>query len=357
MKKIYTTLVIALLSINVFAQTPNWAWAENATGYLSEGGNSVATDSAGNIYVVGDFSGTLIIGSSTFNGGTVGDFYIAKYNAIGTILWAERFGGSEGEIARSVATDEAGNVYVTGSFDSPTITFGTTTLTNGGWGGGTPRYDMFIVKYDANGNVLWAHNAGGNRDDRGTSVATDRKGNVYVTGDFQSLNITFSTTTLTNAATTGYNSDIFVVKYDSTGTVVWAHGAGGIPNEYGIGVSTDTLGSVYITGEFTSPTITFGSTNLTSSGGNAQMYIVKYDSTGAVMWAKQSTGGSSTYIFAAPRIATDFAGNIIVTGSYAGTSIIFGSTTLTNVSSLPSQSDIFIVKYDKVGSKNSFLEI
>ncbi|MBI3501256.1 MAG: T9SS type A sorting domain-containing protein, partial [Bacteroidetes bacterium] len=95
---------------------------------------------------------------------------------------------------------------VTGYFLSPAITFGTTTLTNAG------NYDIFIVKYDASGTVLWATSAGGTNSDVGRSIATDANGNVLVTGYFLSPTLTFGTTTLTNAG--GW--DMFIVKLGST---------------------------------------------------------------------------------------------------------------------------------------------
>ncbi len=84
---------------------------------------------------------------------------------------------------------------------------------------------MFVVKYDASGNVVWAKSAGGTSNDIGNGIAVDASGNSYVTGYFVSPTITFSTTTLTNASSG--TSDMFVVKYDASGNVVWARSAGG----------------------------------------------------------------------------------------------------------------------------------
>ncbi|MBI3502643.1 MAG: SBBP repeat-containing protein, partial [Bacteroidetes bacterium] len=110
-------------------------------------------------------------------------------------LWAQHAGGTSYDEGRSIATDANGNVLVTGIFQSSTITFGTTTLTNAN--AGYP--DIFIVKYDASGNVLWAKSAGGTSADYGYGIAADANGNVLVTGYFLSPAITFGTTTLTNA--------------------------------------------------------------------------------------------------------------------------------------------------------------
>jgi len=181
-------------------------------------------------------------------------------------LWAQRAGGTDSDYGYSCSTDANGNIIATGFFMSPTITFGTTTLTNANAG----MDDMFIVKYDPNGNVLWAKSAGGTSYDEGYSCSTDASGNIIATGIFQSPSITFGITTLTNADT----GDMFIVKYDPNGNVLWAKSAGGTSNDMGKSCSTDANGNVFVTGYFDSPSITFGSTTLTNAGGD-DMFIVK----------------------------------------------------------------------------------
>ena len=123
-------------------------------------------------------------------------------------LWAKSAGGTSSDYGRSVATDASGNTFVTGVFYSTSITFGSYTLTNAGYA------DIFLVKYDASGNVIWAKSAGGTSYDFGWSVATDASGNTFVTGRFKSPSITFGSYTLNNA-NVGY-SDIFLAKLDNT---------------------------------------------------------------------------------------------------------------------------------------------
>src|SRR5690606_8330373 len=118
--------------------------------------------------------------------------------------------GIYGDGGYGISTDANGNVLVTGFFGSPSITFGSTTLTNAS---STGKDELFIVKYDPNGNVLWAKSAGGINGDWGNSISTDANGNVLLTGYFSSSSITFGSTTLTNAG----SYDIFIAKYDSSG--------------------------------------------------------------------------------------------------------------------------------------------
>jgi len=119
--------------------------------------------------------------------------------------WATSAGGVHHDEGRSLAMDASGNAYVTGYFYSPTITFGSNILTNAG------SYDVFIVKYDANGNVLWATSPVGTDCDGGISLALDASGNAYVTGWFDSPTITFGSYALTNAG----KYDMFLAKMKS----------------------------------------------------------------------------------------------------------------------------------------------
>src|ERR1041385_4184161 len=100
---------------------------------------------------------------------------VFSFAQVSNWVWAKSGAGNLTDEGYAVCTDNSGNSYITGFFESPTITFGTFTLTNNGVS------DMFIAKYDQNGNVLWAKSAGGSSPERGYAVATDDSGNVFVT--------------------------------------------------------------------------------------------------------------------------------------------------------------------------------
>jgi len=253
--------------------------------------------------------------------------------------WAKSAGGNVSDAGWSVAVDASGSVYVTGDFRGASITFGSTILTNTTIG----SREMFIAKYDANGNVLWAKSAGGDQHDFGSGIATDASGNVYVTGTFTSSSMTIGSTILLNSSGGSGSGDIFIAKYDSTGNVIWAKSAGsGFPQDFGNGIATDASGNVYATGDFSGSIITFGSTTLTKTGVGFNGYIVKYDSTGNVLWAKNEGGFGSVIN---KSVNVDTSGNVYVTGQIAG-SIIFGTDTLVG----EIQGDIYIIKYNANGN-------
>ena len=180
---------------------------------------------------------------------------------------AKSSGSSISAVGFSLTAGSPGSVYVTGYFSSPTITFGTTTLTNA-----SGNNDLFLVKYDSSGSVLWAKRAGGNDQDYAYAVTTDQSGSVYLAGIFQSPTITFGGTVLANAGM--YN--MFLVKYAADGSVLWAKSAGGSSADEATSVAADLSGSVYMTGYFGSPVLTFGATTLTTSAWPI-IFLAKYN--------------------------------------------------------------------------------
>lgn len=393
------------------AQTPNWQWAKSAGGNGYDNAGSIATDANGNLLVTGSFnSSSITFGSTTLTNadtsGNTADIFLVKYDALGNVQWAKSAGGTYNDKAWGIATDASGNVLVTGGFDSPAITFGSITLSNTAITGDTTdiflvKYDasgnliwgkangginadesfaiatdangnvlvtgrflspsitfgsttltsagyisIFIVKYDVAGNVLWAKSAGATDPSKNYGITTDIGGNVFVTGHFVSSSITFGSTTLTNTDITGATSDIYIVKYDALGNVLWAKSAGGINADYGNSISTDASGNVLVTGDFNSPVITFGSDTLTNVG-FADIFIVKYDPAGNVLWAKSAGGTNPDY---SNGISTDGSGNVFITGEFQSSSITFGSTTLINTDITANTEDVLVAKYDASGN-------
>src|ERR1035437_7007801 len=190
MKNIFLfAILLCVCTSNCYSQ--NWLWAKSGKQTAGAGFdecNSVSADASGNVFITGTFfSPTLTFGSITLTNvnpsGSTSDVFIAKYDANGNVLWAKSVGG-EGDVCNSISADASGNVFITGWFSCSSITFGSTTLTN------TGGEDLFIAKYDAIGNVLWAKNAGGNSFfQHGYSVSADANGNVFVTGVFDSTTL------------------------------------------------------------------------------------------------------------------------------------------------------------------------
>jgi len=223
--------------------------------------NSVTTDPYGNIYLAGGFNGIAIsFGSTTLtnsdNTGNTYDFFLAKYDANGNVLWAKSVGGTSNEKVFSIAGDASGSIFITGWFVSDTLAIGSTTLTNSG------SSDIFLAKYNSNGNVIWAKSAGGSSSDNAESIAVDVSGNAYIVGSFYSPILIFDSIILTKAAM----YDIFFAKYDADGNVQWAKQVGANGDDHAHSVSINNTGSIYVTGSFDSNSITFDSVALSNVG-------------------------------------------------------------------------------------------
>ena len=320
---------------NSISQNPVWDWAQSGTGNGSVEGSTVTTDLSGNIYVSGYFtSNTVTIGGYTLQnmGLSFNDGFLAKYDPLGNVLWAQRFGGTGNDRGTSVTTDNDGNVYLTGYFYSPTIVFGTDTLKNAGNVG-----DIFIVKFDGSGKILWAKREGGVGLEIPHAIHVDNKNNIIVAGRFSSNSITFGTTILLQAG----SMDVFIVKYNSAGDILWAKGAGGGSNDEAYSISSDNTGNIYVAGYFTQPA-NFGSVKLTSAG-ISDMFLAKYDPDGIVLWAKSAGGKGDDR---ATGLQTDPSGNSYITGFYTNDSISFGQIVIPN----DSIDNSFIAKYDTNGN-------
>lgn len=329
---LYSFLALSSLMFNIQAQ--QFAWAKNPSGASSKMATSVVTDAAGNVYITGVFSYfTAIFGEIELNSNGEWDIFLAKYDPNGNVIWAKSAGGGSYDMASSVTTDPAGNVYLTGSFWSSTITFGNFTLTNNS----TNHLDFYIVKYNSSGEVLWAKSAVGTNDDGGNSVSADNAGNIYVAVEFNSPSITFGNITINNTVT-NLTQDVVVVKYDSAGNVIWAKSGSGVDYDQYAFIKTDDAENIYLTGLFDSPTIKFGDITLQGFGGLLNLFIVKFDSSGNALWGKSAEGLANS-------LSADAAGNTYITGLFNNT-ITFGDIILTSTGG----NDIFIVKYDSNGN-------
>ena len=316
----------------------NVSWAKSTGGKGNACGKHIATDAEGNLYITGEFwSESIIFGNITLVNAGNRDIFVVKYDPSGNAMWAKGAGGKLATRCYGISIDAGGNVLVTGLFYSPDITFGCTTLNNNG------DENIFLVKYDSNGDVIWAKSAGGTFVDRGYGIATDAGGNVYITGGFYSSSITFGTTTLTNTDN-ACSDDIFLVKYDTDGNVLWAKGAGGTSLEAGNSISIDADGNVYVTGYFLSSSIAFDDITLTSANTSFKIFIAKYDTDGNVIWVKNTRGAGGGRGWG---ISTDVCGSIYVTGYFRSPSITFDDITL---SSANTSTNFFIAKYDAGGN-------
>lgn len=242
--------------------------------------------------------------------------------------WAVQAGGSDSDCGSAIAIDDNGNSYVTGYF-SGTATFGSYSLTTYG------SLDIFVAKIDADGNWLWANNAGGYFGDKSIAIEIDDGGNSYITGDFSAI-ATFGSYSITSNG----ERDVFVAKMDTDGNWLWAANAGGSGDDRGYGIALDDTSNINVTGWFRD-NATFGSFSLTSNGED-DIFVAKLDTDGNWLWVNQV--GAFGYD-RGTAIVTGNNDNIYVTGYFRDT-VNFGAYSLTCFEN----EDIFVAKLDTDGN-------
>jgi len=246
------------------------------------------------------------------------------------VLWAKQFGGAKGESVMGIDVDESGNIYIAGIFGLET-SIGDITLT-------TPHgTDSFVAKTDSSGNVLWVKQFGGELSNVVKTITTDDLGYIYTSGHFSGIT-TFDSLTLD----AGSYPDIFVVKQDASGNVLWVTQFGGT-NLLGVeSIGVDSMGNVYTLGYFYD-NITIGNNTLTSyEPGKRSPFIAKQDASGNVLWAKKI---DHTDFISVKKIAIDTSDDLYIAGVFWGT-VDFDGTTL--ISSDDGE-DFFLVKLNSSG--------
>lgn len=328
----------------------NVIWARKGCDYNNTiQSNGVITDHAGNVYITGYFNGdSTIFGNYTLRNvwPTQGNAFLVKYDSSGTVLWAKAPNqiSNIGASGDGLFTDTIGNIYMAGTFHDNYIVFGTDTLFNSTQIS-TSFNDIFLVKYDSNGNKIWCKSFGGSKDEEIKGISSDGI-NIFLTGSFYSPISSFQNFDLINSDSTIGYSNMFLAKINPSGIVDWAISNPSIGNSYGAGVTSPGGGKVFITGNFSSNMV-FGNDTLHSGVSTENIYVAACDTNGNYLWAKDAKQSYDSKVY---RICSSSPGSFYITGYYGSQTIQFDSTILRN--DYYGHYDIFLVKYDSSGNVN-----
>jgi gliding motility-associated-like protein len=369
----FTWLIIGILVLHFHGRAQGYFWGACTQSDFTNEATAMATDAQNNVYTAGYITGESAFGSNTtFNSALGnGDIYVAKYSAQGTLLWVKKYGGSFSDRAYDIKVDAQGNILVTGQFFG-TVNFDGNivqsvnnskdiflikmtpagdvlwALSEGGpmaenvyglavdnqnniiltgqfqgtaqIGGqtftsilnpnlGTPSYDLFVSKYDTNGNPLWALNGAAPYEDRGMALVTDSQNNIYVSGQFSDT-LQFAGQTINNM---GYNVG-FLAKLSPAGSLLWFNRmTGGMVLPYDLAINAQD--EVHVCGDFLGSLIhhtSFGNPTLTSAF-SRKVFAIKVSTTGQIIW--QRALGSESEI-SARGIAIDNSGKVYIGGHF-----------------------------------------
>lgn len=341
LKTLYCILIFGCYCTSASAQLlpiPDWARAIGGTGESKTSG--LVVDKDDNVYVAGNFQGALTVGSGansvTLNSFGNYDVFVAKYNYDGQLLWATRFGGANLDQVNTMAVDLNGNAYLACLTQSPNINSaprtGSANYNGDGW-------DALLVKIDNAGEFKWARKVGGSGADGGHMASTDKDGNVIFVGYIGSNNINLDGWILNPKS----GKDGFIVKYDTDGNVIWAYTIGSVGDDEIYGVRVNSRNEIAITAYVS------GDANLNPKGpvyplntNSSTYYLAKYTNNFDLIWANTIIGTNNQ----SAGLAMNGSDEMYVNGTFSG-SVTFNSTTPGNSNSLNSigARDIYITKY------------
>jgi hypothetical protein len=387
-RHIYLLIVLLIQSCPVNAQ---WQWVHKIGGSQLDRGTALINKD-GSLYCYGDFKGVCFMGYDTLFDSGSNDMFVARYDSQGNEIWSLGFGGINGmnteEYIGGVALDTVNDyLYLNGTFYG-TLTIDTFSLSSNG------SLDLFLAKFDLSGNCIWLIKASSSFDDNPLSINLDQSGNIYWTGDLKSngyvdtvsigtgvflakvspggdilwtrefirggditnslisenniyvLTWAKNDTTWIDTAYTfspySYPMDFILSKHDLSGNVQWAKRYINSGVAYGRDICINSSKELFIVGTFHDSISLDG--NLLVQPGKDDLFLAKLDSSGNVIWVKQSyaNGLSGTQGLALDQ---DEDGNLYIGGNFSG-SAQFGSISV----SANSSRDLFIAKYDTSGA-------
>ena len=351
--------LVAALSANLpthvllacaLATLPSALWSQRlefAIGPASDSASGLVIDDLGNVSMVGTFTGVVDFDPGTevseLSSAGNSDVYVTTYDASGQFLRGFSFGGLDTDVGTSLARSGDGGFRVSGYFHS-TADFdpGTSVLdlTSAG------SADGFLASYDASGDLAWAFRVGGSEFDVIHQVAVTSNGASVVVGSFDG-SADFDAAEGVFELSSGDSPSVFVAKYDSAGSFLWAFALPGAEAE---SLALDDADNVYVAGEF-ADTVDFDpgvdALSLTSDG-DTDVFLAKYDPTGAVLWATRAGGGGPD---SSLSVAADGSGNSCVAGFFRGTADFDPGPDVLQLESSGGASDteIFVARYTPSG--------
>jgi hypothetical protein len=321
----------------------NYLWAKNITGFGVTRMNDFQIDSQDNVVCAGTFEVNTDLdpgpGSVLVNANGFTDAFLVKLDPNGNFIWGKNFGDTGYDNIRGVDIGVSDEVYITGSFES-TVDFSTN---------GTPQTltavssDVFIAKYTNAGDLIWVQQQTGSADDLGKDIVVDNNGAAYVCGSYQG---TYNPDpSSTNLITTSLGAeDIFLCKYTTNGSLVWANQFGGNGTEIVEELFLDNNQQLFVIGEFQN-TVDFdpgANTTSYSALGTLDIFLSKFDASGSFEWSEHFGGLGYDFGFS---VFKNVSGKLFAQGFFRDNLDIEPGAGITNLITSNFLDDMFIISF------------
>ncbi|HNJ64273.1 MAG TPA: SBBP repeat-containing protein [Turneriella sp.] len=269
----------------------------------NDSGRVLLRNTANEIYLVGlATSSAMLIDGQPFLGSN--DIILRKYDATGVKIFTRVIGTSASESISGAALDSTGNVYITGGTLGGSF-YGTNPDTNS---------DMYLLKYDSNGNMIWHRQVNNPGTERDAKLLIDGSNNVWQCG--------YATQGYDNNSTLG-STDVVLTKYNANGDKLFSRQYGTERNDYCGSIARDSLGNIFISG---STSGNFGGPNADLTGTSSDIFLMRVDANGNMVWVKQFGGAAADealvmkinsldQIFVAGRTQSNLEGNTLLSAS------------------------------------------
>ena len=326
--------LIGLITLNVLhAQTNSWTWAKHSNNNPFQQIYAVVTDPSGNTYMAGSYGNTFTMGSVSNTCTGLFDAFLLKLDPNGNTLWSLFGGGSGSDGFTDLALDKDGNLLATGICQSPSLSLGSFTVQN------TSYSAFFLLKLDTSGTIQWLKSS--NQGNISPPRIAVNNNHLVLAADFgDEVPLVVSGTTLVSSGMT----DIGLLQFDYSGNLLWGSKSGGTNTETVYDVDLHLNGDIYVSGNFASPVLSYGSNTLSgpASTSTSCVYVLKYNSSGAGQWAKKMTPSTFAY---SKGLALDASGNVYLGGYFTAPTLVLDSYTLSC-----SGSNFYIAKLDANGN-------
>ncbi len=310
-------LGLITVKVSIAQSSPQFLWAVSAGGFGTDAGVDIISDNEGNIYTTGYYETSAQFGDTTLVTETR-NIFITKSDSFGNYIWIRSilaFGSVE---AAAITLDNSGNVIIAGNFTGRfQVESGAELNTFGG-------YDVCLIKYSANGDFIWLRQYGDTNDNFVNDITSHGFNNIYITGY--------------NRFPQVFENQIFVAAFNTTGNIQWQRMMNGRSfYDQGTGIVVNNLDNIFITGAF-GDTVTFTGTNSSTidsvviANGASDMFLAKYLLNGSLLWVKNI---NQPFYDEGGKISSDINGNVIFSG----------------LTSIGNGIDVYLAKYSDDGNQ------